>query len=98
MLELNMQKLLVAYHHGLQINSWRVSSSIMAKLQIFNSKQGVSQSNTPRTSALALPLSLATQQGQDQAVTKAICDIKNDLLKIESQNAVDKAMKKLKIF
>ena len=64
----------------------------MAKLQIFNSKQGVSQSNTPRTSALALPLSLATQQGQGiQAVTKAIGDIKNDLLKIESQNAVDSA-------
>ena len=48
-------------------------------------------SNTPRTSALALPLSLATQQGQGIRVTKAIGDIKNDLLKIESQNAVDSA-------
>ena len=35
----------------------------MAKLEIFNSKQQVQESNTPNTSALALPLSLAKQVG-----------------------------------
>ena len=64
----------------------------MAKLQILNSKQNVQESATPRTSALALPLSLATQQGKAiNSVVKAAGDIQNDLRKIESQNAVDAA-------
>jgi len=62
----------------------------MAKLQIFSSTQKTQQSKDVNTSTLALPLSLATQQGQGiNAITKAIGDIQNDLLKIESQNAVD---------
>ena len=63
----------------------------MAKLQIFNSNQNVQESATPRTSALALPLSLATQQGQAiSSFAKAVGDIQNDLNKIENQNAVDR--------
>jgi len=63
----------------------------MAKLQIFNSNQNVQESATPRTSALALPLSLATQQGQAiSSFAKAVGNIQNDLNKIENQNAVDR--------
>jgi hypothetical protein len=35
----------------------------MAKFEIFNSTSKINQSSTPNTSALALPFSLATQQG-----------------------------------
>ena len=63
----------------------------MAKLQIFNSNQNVQESATPRTSALALPLSLATQRGQAiSSFAKAVGNIQNDLNKIENQNAVDR--------
>jgi len=64
----------------------------MAKLEIFNSKQAVQQSNTPRTSTLALPLSLATQQGQGiNAITKSIADIQKDLYKIEDETQINDA-------
>ena len=64
----------------------------MAKLEIFDSKVAVQESKTPATSALTLPLSLATQQGQGiQAITKAVGEIQNDITKIETQNAVDAA-------
>ena len=64
----------------------------MAKLEIFRSTQVVKDSNTPSFTSLSLPLSLAQQQGAGvNAITKAVGDIKNDLTKIESQNAVDAA-------
>jgi len=64
----------------------------MAKLEIFNSKQAVQQSNTPRTSTLALPLSLATQQGQGiNAIIKSIADIQKDLYKIEDETQINDA-------
>ena len=64
----------------------------MAKLEIFRSTQAVKDSNTPSFTSLSLPLSLAQQQGAGvNAITKAVGDIKNDLTKIESQNAVDAA-------
>ena len=64
----------------------------MAKLEIFDSKVAVQESKTPATSALTLPLSLATQQGQGiKAITKAVGEIQNDIIKIETQNAVDAA-------
>ena len=64
----------------------------MAKLTILQSEQNLRQSSTPTTTALNLPLSLATQQGAAiNSVVKAIGDIQNDLTKIETQNAVDKA-------
>ena len=53
----------------------------MAKLEIFDSKVAVQESKTPATSALTLPLSLATQQGQGiQAITKAVGEIQNDII------------------
>ena len=63
----------------------------MARLQIIESEQNVRESRTPTTTALNLPLSLATQQGAAiKSVVKAIGDIQNDLVKIETQNKVDK--------
>ena len=63
----------------------------MAKLTILQSEQNVRESRTPTTTALNLPLSLATQQGAAiNSVVKAIGDIQNDLVKIETQNKVDK--------
>ena len=63
----------------------------MARLQIIESEQNVRESRTPTTTALNLPLSLATQQGAAiNSVVKAIGDIQNDLVKIETQNKVDK--------
>ena len=63
----------------------------MARLQIIESEQNVRESKTPTTTALNLPLSLATQQGAAiNSVVKAIGDIQNDLVKIETQNKVDK--------
>ena len=62
----------------------------MAKLEIFSNTQKPQQSKDVNTAGLNLPMSLAIQQGQGiNAITKAIGDIQNDLLKIESQNAVD---------
>lgn len=62
----------------------------MAKLEIFSNTQKTQQSKDVNTAGLNLPMSLAIQQGQGiNAITKAIGDIQNDLLKIESQNAVD---------
>tara|TARA_X000001382_G_scaffold98767_1_gene73167 strand:+ start:359 stop:2023 length:1665 start_codon:yes stop_codon:yes gene_type:complete len=62
----------------------------MAKLEILQSKQAVKEGAVPQTSALALPLSLATNQGKAiNSVVKAIGDIQNDLVKIETQNAAD---------
>ena len=64
----------------------------MAKLEIFDSKVAVQEGKAPATSSLRLPLSLATMQGQGiQAITKAVGDIRNDIVKIETQNAVDAA-------
>ena len=48
----------------------------MAKLEIFNSNAKVAESTTPRTSTLALPLSLATQRGNAiSSVAKSIAAI-----------------------
>ena len=59
----------------------------MAKLQIFNSEQGVKQGNTPRSSTLVLPLSLANQVGGGvNAITKSIAAIQQDLYAIEDEN------------
>ena len=56
----------------------------MAKLEIFNSKANIKDSNTPRTSALALPFSLATQRGAAiTSVAKSIAGIQNDMYAIE---------------
>ena len=53
----------------------------MAKLEIFNSKANIKDSNTPRTSALALPFSLATQRGAAiTSVAKSIASIQKDML------------------
>ena len=57
----------------------------MAKLEIFNSKANVKDSNTPRSSALALPFSLATQRGQAiTSVAKTIASIQKDMYAIEA--------------
>ena len=62
----------------------------MAKLEILQSKQAVKEGAVPQTSSLALPVSLATNQGKAiNSVVKAIGDIQNDLVKIETQNAAD---------
>jgi len=58
----------------------------MAKLEIFNSNQKVQGSNTPNTSALALPLSLAKQVGSGfSAVTKSIAAIQKDLYAVQDE-------------
>ena len=45
----------------------------MAKLEIINSNMKVAEGTAPRTSTLALPLSLATAQGQGiNAITKSL--------------------------
>jgi len=65
----------------------------MAKLEIFSSKQAIQQSNTPRSSALALPLSLAKQVGSGvNAITKSIADIQKDLYAIEDNNQVNEVL------
>ena len=70
----------------------------MAKLEIFNSKQQVQGSNTPNTSALALPLSLAKQVGSGfNAVTKSIADIQKDLYAVQDENEVNEILPRINI-
>ena len=70
----------------------------MAKLEIFNSKQQVQGSNTPNTSALALPLSLAKQVGAGfNAVTKSIAAIQKDLYAIDDENQVNEILPSINI-
>ena len=70
----------------------------MAKLEIFNSKQQVQGSNTPNTSALALPLSLAKQVGAGfNAVTKSIADIQKDLYAVQDENQVNEILPSINI-
>ena len=65
----------------------------MAKLQIFNSEQGVKQGNTPRSSALALPIELAsTVKSGYNAITQSIADIQKDLYAIEDNNQVNEIL------
>ena len=65
----------------------------MAKLEIFNSQANVKDSNTPRTSALALPFSLATQRGAAITdVAKTIASIQKDMYAIEDTNNYNKAL------
>ena len=70
----------------------------MAKLEIFNSKQQVQGSNTPNTSALALPLSLAKQVGSGfNAVTKSIAAIQKDLYAVQDENQVNEILPSINI-
>jgi hypothetical protein len=65
----------------------------MAKLEIFNSQANVKDSNTPSTSALALPFSLATQRGAAITdVAKTIASIQKDMYAIEDTNNYNKAL------
>ena len=59
----------------------------MAKLEIFNSEATLKESATPRTSALALPMSLATQRGAAVTdIAKSISSIQKEMYAIEDQN------------
>ena len=70
----------------------------MAKLEIFNSQAKVAESATPRTSALALPFSLATQRGSAiTSVAKSIAGIQKEMYAIEDQNNVNKIYPQLKL-
>lgn len=70
----------------------------MAKLEIFNSNSKVAESTTPRTSTLALPLSLATQRGNAiSSVAKSIADIQKDMYAIEDTNNYNKAIPALNL-
>ena len=70
----------------------------MAKLEIFNSQANVKDSNTPRTSALALPFSLATQRGAAITdVAKSIASIQKDMYAIEDTNNYNKALPALSL-
>jgi hypothetical protein len=70
----------------------------MAKLEIFDSKQKVQGSNTPNTSALALPLSLAKQVGAGfNAVTKSIAAIQKDLYAVQDENQVNEILPRINI-
>ena len=70
----------------------------MAKLEIFNSKATPQDSNTPRTSALALPFSLASQRGQAITdVAKSIASIQKDMYAIEDTNNYNKAIPALSL-
>ena len=70
----------------------------MAKLEIFNSKATPQDSNTPRTSALALPFSLATQRGAAITdVAKSIASIQKDMYAIEDTNNYNKALPALSL-
>ena len=70
----------------------------MAKLEIFNSKATPQDSNTPRTSALALPFSLATQRGAAITdVAKTIASIQKDMYAIEDTNNYNKALPALSL-
>ncbi len=64
----------------------------MAKLEIIDSKMQIAQSKAPRTSTLALPMSLASIQGQGiSAVANSIAAIQKDLYKIEDENQINEA-------
>jgi hypothetical protein len=70
----------------------------MAKLEIFNSKANIKDSNTPRTSSLALPFSLATQRGAAITdVAKSIASIQKDMYAIEDTNNYNKALPALSL-
>ena len=70
----------------------------MAKLEIFNSNAKVAESATPRTSALALPMSLATQRGAAiTSVAKSIASIQKDMYAIEDQNTVNRITPQLRL-
>ena len=70
----------------------------MAKLEIFNSKANIKDSNTPRTSALALPFALATQRGAAITdVAKSIASIQKDMYAIEDTNNYNKALPALSL-
>ena len=70
----------------------------MAKLEIFNSQAKVAESATPRTSALALPFSLATQRGDAiSSVAKSIAGIQKEMYAIEDQNNVNKIYPQVKL-
>ena len=70
----------------------------MAKLEIFNSKANLKDSNTPRTSSLALPYSLATQQGAAiTSIAKTIASIQKDMYAIEDTNNYNKALPALSL-
>ena len=70
----------------------------MAKLEIFNSNAKVAESATPRTSALALPMSLATQRGAAiTSVAKSIAGIQKEMYAIEDQNNVNKIYPQVKL-
>ena len=70
----------------------------MAKLEIFNSQAKVAESATPRTSALALPFSLATQRGAAiSSVAKSIAGIQKEMYAIEDQNNVNKIYPQVKL-
>ena len=70
----------------------------MAKLEIFNSQAKVAESATPRTSALALPFSLATQRGAAiTSVAKSIAGIQKEMYAIEDQNNVNKIYPQVKL-
>ena len=70
----------------------------MAKLEIFNSQAKVAESATPRTSALALPMSLATQRGAAiSSVAKSIAGIQKEMYAIEDQNNVNKIYPQVKL-
>ena len=65
----------------------------MAKLEIIQSQAKVATSTTPRTSTLALPISLASTVGSGfSAVGKAIADIQKDIYALEDQNQVNKLL------
>jgi len=65
----------------------------MAKLEIFNSNANIKESNTPRSSSLALPLSLATQRGAAVTdIAKSISSIQKDMYAIEDTNNYNKTI------
>ena len=65
----------------------------MAKLEIIQSQAKVADSKTPRTSALALPISLASTVGSGySAVGNAIANIQKDIYALEDQNQVNELL------
>ncbi len=65
----------------------------MAKLEIIQSQAKVADSKTPRTSALALPISLASTVGSGYStVGNAIADIQKDIYALEDQNQVNELL------
>ena len=65
----------------------------MAKLEIIQSQANVATSTTPRTSTLALPVSLASTVGSGyQSVANSIAEIQKDLYAIEDENQVNEVL------